>query len=99
MINRPGKRSTLPHCVKGLITNWQRLKLRAACDYKEENNVAHHHLWEMIKTIYFTGFFLSLVFTFFVSKDRSMLIRLLCAIVIGLTWPMSFPVVVMFSFF
>lgn len=60
--------------------------------------MAHHHLWEVIKTAYFIGFVLSLVFTFFVSKDRSMFIRLLCAILIGLTWPLSFPVVVMFSF-
>lgn len=59
----------------------------------------HYYLWEMIKTIYFTGQVVATLFTFLMSKDKSLLIRLLAALLIGLTWPLSLPVAIVFSFF
>ncbi|MBP2844182.1 GhoT/OrtT family toxin [Dickeya oryzae] len=61
--------------------------------------MSHHHLWEMIRTLYFLGFAVSMIFTFFMSKDNSLIMRFLAAILIGITWPLSFPVVIVFSFF
>ncbi|MCL2898592.1 GhoT/OrtT family toxin [Brenneria tiliae] len=55
--------------------------------------------WELIKLIYFIGFAISLVITFLLSKDKSLAIRLLTSLLIGLTWPLSFPVVLLFSIF
>ncbi|EHD21009.1 MULTISPECIES: GhoT/OrtT family toxin [Brenneria] len=59
----------------------------------------HQPLWELIKLIYFIGFTISLVVTFLLSKDKSLTIRLLASLLIGLTWPLSFPVVLLFSIF
>nr|WP_246859075.1 GhoT/OrtT family toxin [Dickeya oryzae] len=53
----------------------------------------------MIRTLYFLGFAVSMIFTFFMSKDNSLIMRFLAAILIGITWPLSFPVVIVFSFF
>ncbi|WP_080649072.1 MULTISPECIES: GhoT/OrtT family toxin [Dickeya] len=61
--------------------------------------MSHHHLWEMIRTLYFLGLAASMIFTFFMSKDNSLIMRFLAAILIGVTWPLSFPVVIVFSFF
>ncbi|ACZ76427.1 MULTISPECIES: GhoT/OrtT family toxin [Dickeya] len=61
--------------------------------------MSHHHLWEMIRTLYFLGLAVSMIFTFFMSKDNSLIMRFLAAILIGVTWPLSFPVVIVFSFF
>ncbi|WP_192458681.1 GhoT/OrtT family toxin [Musicola keenii] len=61
--------------------------------------MSHHHMWETIKLIYLIGFCIAILFTFFMSKDRSLLIRFLASTLIALTWPLSFPVVIVFSFF
>ncbi|ATO33696.1 Orphan toxin OrtT [Dickeya dianthicola] len=61
--------------------------------------MSHHHLWEMIRTLYFLGLSVSVLFTFFMSKDNSLTMRFLASILIGATWPLSFPVVIVFSFF
>ncbi|MBP2848778.1 GhoT/OrtT family toxin [Dickeya oryzae] len=53
----------------------------------------------MIRTLYFLGLAASMIFTFFMSKDNSLIMRFLAAILIGVTWPLSFPVVIVFSFF
>ncbi|KFC82475.1 hypothetical protein GEAM_1502 [Ewingella americana ATCC 33852] len=54
--------------------------------------------WEVIKTIYWGGLALAAVFTLLVSRD-TFKIRLLTSALIGFTWPMSLPVVVLFSLF
>lgn len=36
--------------------------------------------------------------TFFISRDRTR-IRVLSAVLVGATWPMSFPVALLFSLF
>nr|WP_275051387.1 GhoT/OrtT family toxin [Brenneria goodwinii] len=56
-------------------------------------------MWESIKLIYFIGFAISLFVTFLLSRDNSLLIRILTSLLIGLTWPLSFPVVLLFSIF
>ncbi|SLM63717.1 MULTISPECIES: GhoT/OrtT family toxin [Dickeya] len=61
--------------------------------------MSHHHLWETIRTLYFIGFPVSMLFTFFMSRDNSLTMRFLASILIGVTWPLSFPIVVVFSFF
>nr|WP_033567671.1 GhoT/OrtT family toxin [Dickeya undicola] len=53
----------------------------------------------MIRTLYFMGLVVSMLFTFFMSKDNSLAMRFLASILIGITWPLSFPVVIVFSFF
>ncbi|WP_045048011.1 GhoT/OrtT family toxin [Rouxiella chamberiensis] len=57
-----------------------------------------HLWWEVIKTIYWGGLGIAALFTLLVSRD-TIKIRLLTSGIIGLTWPMSLPVVVMFSLF
>jgi len=57
-----------------------------------------HVWWEVIKTIYWGGLALAAVFTLLVSRD-TFKIRLLTSALIGFTWPMSLPVVVLFSLF
>jgi len=54
--------------------------------------------WEVIKTIYWGGLALAVVITLLVSRD-TIKIRLLTSALIGFTWPMSLPVVVLFSLF
>ncbi|AUH02498.1 GhoT/OrtT family toxin [Prodigiosinella confusarubida] len=49
--------------------------------------------------VYFIGLVVSMLFTFLMSRDNSLFIRFLAALIIGLTWPLSFPVVLVFSFF
>ncbi|MBJ7221145.1 GhoT/OrtT family toxin [Brenneria sp. L3-3C-1] len=56
-------------------------------------------VWELIKLIYFIGFAISTLVTFLLSKDKSLAIRLLASLLIGFTWPLSFPVVLLFSIF
>ncbi|XBS70902.1 GhoT/OrtT family toxin [Acerihabitans sp. KWT182] len=52
--------------------------------------------WEYIKLIYSLGAIAAGFLTYRVSCDPSMKIRLLCAVLIALTWPLSFPIVVAF---
>ncbi|MGM3176130.1 GhoT/OrtT family toxin [Dickeya lacustris] len=61
--------------------------------------MSHHHLWEMIRTLYFIGLPVSMLFTLLMSRDNSWMMRILASILIGITWPLSFPVVFVFSFF
>ncbi|MFC3395250.1 GhoT/OrtT family toxin [Brenneria rubrifaciens] len=58
-----------------------------------------HSEWELIKLIYFIGFAISVLVTLLLSKDKSLHIRLLASLLVGLTWPLSFPVVLLFSIF
>ncbi|MCG8710158.1 GhoT/OrtT family toxin [Brenneria sp. 4F2] len=59
----------------------------------------HQTLWESIKLIYFIGLAISLFITFLLSRDKSLPIRFLTSLLIGATWPLSFPVVLLFSIF
>ncbi|MCR9001153.1 GhoT/OrtT family toxin [Rahnella perminowiae] len=52
----------------------------------------------MIKTIYWGGLGIAVLFTLLVSRD-TIKIRLLTSGIIGFTWPMSLPVVLLFSLF
>ncbi|EEP98348.1 GhoT/OrtT family toxin [Yersinia ruckeri] len=42
---------------------------------------------------------ISILITFFASVDPSWKIRIFAALLIGLTWPMSLPVVLLFLLF
>ncbi|MGJ7382704.1 GhoT/OrtT family toxin [Morganella morganii] len=53
----------------------------------------------MLLTIYATGGLLSFILTFFLTKDPNPFFRLLSCLLIALTWPMSLPVVILFSLF
>lgn len=55
--------------------------------------------WDYIKLIYSLGAVVTSIITYRVSCDPSRKIRLLCAIVIALTWPLSFPIVIVFLVF
>ncbi|WP_409160750.1 GhoT/OrtT family toxin [Pectobacterium sp. B2J-2] len=59
----------------------------------------HHSLWELIKLTYTIGFIIALTVTFLLSKDKSLFMRFFASLIIGLTWPLSFPVVLLFSLF
>lgn len=48
---------------------------------------------------YLIGAVLSFIITFFLTKDPSLAMRLLSALLIGLTWPLSFPMALIFSIF
>ncbi|STQ71112.1 GhoT/OrtT family toxin [Hafnia alvei] len=52
--------------------------------------------WAFIKTVYLIGSVISALLTFKACADPSLKIRLFTAILIGLTWPMSFPIVLLF---
>ncbi|EKS7767265.1 GhoT/OrtT family toxin [Edwardsiella piscicida] len=56
-------------------------------------------MWSFIKTAYCVGVLFCAFVTFFATKDPSIKIRLLSAVMVGLTWPMSFPLVVVFWLF
>lgn len=55
-------------------------------------------LWVVTLYVYFIGLLVSMVFTYLVSRD-TLTIRLISALIIGLTWPLSLPVVLLFSLF
>ncbi|EKT62056.1 GhoT/OrtT family toxin [Providencia burhodogranariea] len=55
--------------------------------------------FECILLVYGIGGVCSALITLLVTKDPDILMRLLSALLIGLTWPMSFPVVLLFSLF
>ncbi len=55
-------------------------------------------LWVVTQYVYVIGLIVSMIFTFLVSRD-TLAIRLLSALIIGLTWPLSLPVVLLFSLF
>lgn len=59
--------------------------------------MSHYALWEFIKCAYFVGAGVSLLITFWLSRDNALSMRLLAAVLIALTWPLSFPVVLLFS--
>ncbi len=48
---------------------------------------------------YLIGAVLSFVITFFLTKDPSLAMRLLSAFLIAITWPLSFPMAIIFSIF
>ncbi|WP_370546781.1 GhoT/OrtT family toxin [Edwardsiella tarda] len=53
----------------------------------------HPEIWALIKTAYCIGVLFCALVTFFASRDPSIKIRLLSALLVSLTWPMSFPLV------
>ncbi len=55
--------------------------------------------WEVIERIYLIGLVVAMVVTFLLSHDPSIKVKLFTAKIIGLTWPMSLPVVLLFSLF
>ncbi|MBP6120858.1 MULTISPECIES: GhoT/OrtT family toxin [Providencia] len=55
--------------------------------------------FEYILLIYGIGGVCSMLITLLLTKDPSFCMRLLSALLIGFTWPMSLPVVLMFSLF
>ncbi|AGQ31487.1 Protein of uncharacterised function (DUF2566) [Serratia liquefaciens] len=55
-------------------------------------------LWVATQYFYLIGLVVSMIFTYLVSRD-TIKIRFLSALTIGLTWPLSLPVVLMFSLF
>ncbi|MBG6244554.1 MULTISPECIES: GhoT/OrtT family toxin [unclassified Symbiopectobacterium] len=59
--------------------------------------MSHHAVWEFIKHAYLLGAIIAMVITFLLSRDKSLLMRFLASILIGLTWPLSFPLVLLFS--
>ncbi|MFT8211273.1 MAG: GhoT/OrtT family toxin [Symbiopectobacterium sp.] len=59
--------------------------------------MSHHTIWEFIKHAYLFGAIIAMVITFLLSRDKSLLMRFLASILIGLTWPLSFPLVLLFS--
>lgn len=65
--------------------------------HEKEPAVSHHAVWEFIKHAYMLGAIIAMVITFLLSRDKSLLMRFLASILIGLTWPLSFPLVLLFS--
>ncbi|EKT58459.1 GhoT/OrtT family toxin [Providencia sneebia] len=55
--------------------------------------------FESILLIYGIGAVCSALITLLVTKDPNIFMRLLSALLIGLTWPMTLPVVLLFSLF
>ena len=55
------------------------------------------NMTQILFYIYVTGFTVSTVITFLLSKDPNLKTRWLAAILIGLTWPLSFPVALLFA--
>ncbi|HBC6574813.1 TPA: GhoT/OrtT family toxin [Proteus mirabilis] len=48
---------------------------------------------------YLIGAVLSFIITFFLTKDPGLAMRLLSAFLIAITWPLSFPMAIIFSIF
>ncbi|HGD3320683.1 TPA: GhoT/OrtT family toxin [Proteus mirabilis] len=48
---------------------------------------------------YLIGAVLSFIITFFLTKDPCLAMRLLSAFLIAITWPLSFPMAIIFSIF
>lgn len=48
---------------------------------------------------YLIGAGIAFIVTFFLTKDPSIAMRLLSAFLIAITWPMSFPMALIFSIF
>ncbi|CAI1509680.1 GhoT/OrtT family toxin [Serratia entomophila] len=55
-------------------------------------------LWVATQYFYLIGLLVSMVFTYLVSRD-TIKIRFISALTIGLTWPLSLPLVLLFSLF
>lgn len=52
--------------------------------------------WQLILASYLAGIAVTGFLTFFFSRDPSLGIRLLCSALIAVTWPLSFPLVLIF---
>lgn len=52
--------------------------------------------WQILVTSYLAGIAVTIWLTYFFSRAPSLGIRLLCAALIGLTWPLIFPLVLIF---
>lgn len=54
--------------------------------------------WHIIVNIYLALALICGLITWFLTRDKKS-VRLLASIFIGLTWPLSFPVVLLFAIF
>ncbi len=84
--------------IKELIEKCKINTIMTLCK-RQVIDVSAHTAWEALKTIFLIGFALSALFTLLISRDSSFKIRLFTSGIIGLTWPLSFPVVLLFSLF
>ncbi|MGK2889133.1 MAG: GhoT/OrtT family toxin [Candidatus Malihini olakiniferum] len=66
------------------------------CCHQKEPTVSHYVIWEFIKHAYLFGAIIATVITFLLSRDKSLLMRFMASILTGLTWPLSFPLVLLF---
>ncbi|TQI80764.1 uncharacterized protein DUF2566 [Serratia fonticola] len=55
-------------------------------------------LWVATQYCYLIGLLVSMIITYLVSRD-TIKIRIISALTIGLTWPLSLPVVLLFALF
>lgn len=55
----------------------------------------HPEIWGTIKSVYLAGAVIAVIITLPISKDPSWIIRIFCSLLIGLTWPMSLPIVLL----
>lgn len=55
-------------------------------------------LWVATQYCYLIGLLVSMIITYLVSRD-TIKIRVISAFTIGLTWPLSLPVVLLFALF
>ncbi|HBO23659.1 MAG TPA: DUF2566 domain-containing protein [Providencia sp.] len=55
--------------------------------------------FEYILLVYGIGGVCSMLITLLLTKDPNFYMRLLSAVLIGFTWPMTLPIVLMFSLF
>ncbi|HFZ2382156.1 TPA: GhoT/OrtT family toxin [Citrobacter freundii] len=55
-------------------------------------------LYQKMLVFYAVMAVITAIITWFLSRDKK-LIRFLSAVLVGATWPMSFPVALMFSLF
>lgn len=54
--------------------------------------------WHIIVTLYLIMAFISGLVTWYLTRDKKS-VRLLASALIALTWPLSFPVALLFSIF
>lgn len=55
-------------------------------------------LWIAIQYFYLVGIIVSMLFTYLISRE-TIKIRCISALTVGLTWPLSLPMVLLFSLF
>ncbi len=86
--------------VRALIS----LTVRAACKITTSNKPAKSHrdksksLYQHMLVFYAVMAAIAFLITWFLSHDKKR-IRFLSAFLVGATWPMSFPVALLFSLF